>query len=194
MVLVKEVYLPDSQPWYSQWAVHSWVDLRLDGVWHRVEIRGRTTGVQVDEIPREQAFRDDRWGGNARVLAVIDGAGDAGRIGAEVLAAAEGFPYRDSYVAWPGPNSNTFIEWLSQSVDGFALQLSPNAVGKDYGGWLVAGVSSTRTGLELETAVVGAQVGLVEGAEVHLLGLVGGIGVWPPSVKLPFLPTLPWGL
>ena len=41
---------------------------------------------------------------------------------------------------------------------------------------------------------VGAQVGLAEGVELHLLGLTLGVDLWPPQVKLPFLPAIPWQL
>ena len=64
-------------------------------------------------------------------------------------------------------------------------ELYPAAVGKDYARWLHTGVTSTGTGLELETLLIGVQAGWVEGVEVHLIGLVLGVGLWPPHLKLP---------
>ena len=34
----------------------------------------------------------------------------------------------------------------------------------------------------------------VEGVELHLLCMTIGVGIWPPQLKLPLLPGLPWGL
>jgi hypothetical protein len=34
---------------------------------------------------------------------------------------------------------------------------------------------------------------LVEGIELHLLGLTVGVGLWPPVLKLPFLADIPGG-
>ena len=61
-------------------------------------------------------------------------------------------------------------------------------------GWVSLGTTTTRTGLELETPYLGVQAGLVEGVELHLLCMTIGVGIWPPQLKLPLLPGLPWGL
>ena len=58
--------------------------------------------------------------------------------------------------------------------------------------WVRAGVTTSRLGLELESPYLGVQVGLQEGVELHLIGLTAGVGLWPPSLKLPFLPAIPW--
>lgn len=67
----------------------------------------------------------------------------------------------------------------------------PSAVGKDFTPWVHAGITSSRSGIELETMLLGVQLGLREGIEVHVLGLTIGIGIWPPTIKLPLLPAIP---
>ena len=67
-------------------------------------------------------------------------------------------------------------------------------------GWRRAGrdlarlASPTPGALAAYLAWLGAQVGLAEGVELHLLGLTLGVDLWPPQVKLPFLPAIPWQL
>lgn len=68
------------------------------------------------------------------------------------------------------------------------------AVGKDYTSWARAGLTTSRTGIELDTSFLGAEIGLKEGVQVHFLGLTVGVGLWPPTIKLPFLPGIPFGL
>ena len=191
LVLVKCCRLPESEPLVTQIAMHSWVDLRLDGIWYRVEIVDQYSGVVSEELFRERAFEDERWGRDVKVIRAFDESDEATRIGSAVPAKSEIYPRNDIYRAWPGPNSNTFVEWLSHQIEGFDFHLHSTAIGKDYDGWFTARFSSTGTGFEVETVPLGFQVGLEEGVEVHVLGLVFGVGFWPPSLKLPFLSGIP---
>ncbi|MFN3241998.1 MAG: DUF3750 domain-containing protein [Planctomycetota bacterium] len=194
IVTCKSARLPPWMPWYSQFAEHGWYDVYDGSSWIRIEILGRSTGVRMREIDAEQARSDERFDGReVHVLATYTG--EAARAMVPVMIdKAPGFPHANGYEPWPGPNSNTFVEWLSHQVPGLWVEQYGTAVGKDYpiNGWVRAGVSTTRTGLELETPYVGVQVGLQEGVELHLVGLTLGIDLWPPQVKLPFLPAFPW--
>jgi hypothetical protein len=91
------------------------------------------------------------------------------------------------YLPWPGPNSNTFADVLLRRCK-LSASLPATSVGKDYRGWIGAGSSSERTGVQLETAIVGIKVGLKEGIEVHFIGLSFGIDLWPPAIILPLGP------
>jgi len=196
VVAVKCARLPEHMPWYSTFAEHSWFDVRNDVGWTRIEVISRSSGVRVRRIPASEARSDERWGGRqVHVLAVYTGE-DAKQLVPAMLAKAKTYPHALGYQPWPGPNSNTFVEWLSREVSGLAVAQYPTSLGKDYprNGWVDAGITATRTGLELETAYVGLQAGLIEGVELHLVGLTIGVGLWPPQLKVPFLPGLPWGL
>ena len=59
-------------------------------------------------------------------------------------------------------------------------------VGKDFRG-LVLGFSTTAggTGVQLETPLVGAKLGVTEGVELHILGMSWGVDVWPPALIVP---------
>ena len=93
---------------------------------------------------------------------------------------------RNAYRAWPGPNSNTFVDRTSRSLPHLAFEPHHLAVGKDYTPYVRVGRTSTKTGVEFETALVGVQVGLREGFEVHVLQLTLGFSLWPPALKVPF--------
>jgi hypothetical protein len=91
------------------------------------------------------------------------------------------------YIFYPGPNSNTFGDVVLRRCHLHA-SLPATAVGKDWRGWIGAGVTSEGTGLQLETPVLGVKIGLKEGIEVHVIGLSFGIDLWPPAIILPFGP------
>ncbi|MFT4516286.1 MAG: hypothetical protein ACI89X_005032 [Planctomycetota bacterium] len=196
VVAFKSSRLPSRFAWYVASAEHGWFDVRDQSGWKRVEILGRSTGVTIESIGDEEARSDWRFGDQqAHVINIYEG--EAARVmGTQILAKAKQFPHDKNYEPFPGPNSNTFIEWMSHEVSGLWLEQYGNAVGKDYpmNGWVNFGLTTTRTGLELETPFVGVQAGLVEGVELHLLCLTLGVGIWPPRLKLPFLPGLPWEL
>ncbi|MHC4263702.1 MAG: DUF3750 domain-containing protein [Planctomycetota bacterium] len=189
-VMVKRLRIPTSEPWYSRFASHSWFTVRslTDGDWHRVEITTPLSGVVDEVVSDEVAFADERWGRPVEVLAAYAGS-EAAVMANAVRLRAEDYPDQ-TYRAWPGPNSNTFVERILRDVDGLGAQLDHNAVGKDWAFPGRFGRTGTGYGLELELPLVGVQLGLLEGVEAHLLGLTLGIGIWPLSLKLPFLPAL----
>jgi hypothetical protein len=91
------------------------------------------------------------------------------------------------YRFYPGPNSNTFGDVMLRMC-GLHASLPSTSVGKDWRGWLGAGVTSEGTGVQLETPLVGVKLGLKEGIEVHVLGLSIGVDLWPPALILPLGP------
>lgn len=193
-VLCKSARLPGWMPWYSQFAEHGWYDVYDGETWTRVEILGRRSGVILREIEAAEAFSDVRFHDReVHVLACYTGEA-AREMVPQLIERAPAFPHANGYAPWPGPNSNTFVEWLSHQVPGLWIEQYGTALGKDYpmNGWVTAGVTTTRTGLELETPYAGVQAGLTEGIELHLIGLTLGVDLWPPQVKLPFLPAFPW--
>ena len=137
-----------------------------------------------DFMPWYTRFASHAW------IDLRDADGDWQRV--EVVGAPEA-PAGRAYRQWPGPNSNTFIAWVIERTPGLSAELDHNAVGKDYPDGFRVGRTSAGWGVEVETALLGAGVGLSQGVELHLLGLTAGIDVWPPAIKLPFLPRLGFG-
>ena len=64
--------------------------------------------------------------------------------------------------------------------------MPPNAVGKDFRPYPYVGLSDSRTGVEASLwGLLGVKVGWVEGVELNFLGLVAGLDIRHPGVKLP---------
>lgn len=193
MVVVKSVRLPERSwlPWYTRFAEHAWVEIASPQGVERIEWNKGVGAILHSELGRSWLTADERWERSVAVYAVWRG--EAARVlGERICAIADTYPDAQGYRAWPGPNSNTFIAWLAHET-GMGVDLPPNAVGRDYTEWLAVGASTTGLGVRVDTPVLGASVGLVEGVELHVIGLIAGVGLWPPSLKLPFLPAFPGG-
>lgn len=94
---------------------------------------------------------------------------------------------QEHYIFYPGPNSNTFGDVVLRRCK-LSASLPSTSVGKDWRGLIGAGITSERTGVQLETPLVGVKIGLKEGIEVHVIGLSFGIDLWPPAIILPLGP------
>jgi hypothetical protein len=103
----------------------------------------------------------------------------------DALHAWSSYPYRDTYRAWPGPNSNTYVAWVLRR-SGVSADLSPKAIGKDWLGWVGAGTTTTGTGVQFSSPLVGLTVGARDGIAVAILCLSFGVKLSPPSLKTPF--------
>ena len=66
------------------------------------------------------------------------------------------------------------------------ITLPSNAMGKDFRAYPYLGLTDSRTGVEASLwGLLGVKLGWVEGVEVNFLGLVAGIDLRHPAVKLP---------
>jgi hypothetical protein len=88
---------------------------------------------------------------------------------------------------WPGPNSNTFVDGLIRTC-GLGIELPATALGRDYRGVVGASVTEGRTGVQLETWIGGAKIGLEEGVAADLAGVSLGVHFWPPGIDVPINP------
>jgi hypothetical protein len=104
------------------------------------------------------------------------------RVGPEVKSYIE-----SHYIFYPGPNSNTFGDVVLRRCK-LSASLPSTSVGKDWRGLVGASITSDRTGVQIETPVLGVKLGLKEGVEVHVIGLSFGIDLWPPAIILPLGP------
>jgi len=194
VVLVKTVRLPDDMEWYTRFAHHSWIELRMPGEgWQRVEIIDEVSPPQVRALAPDDVTADYRWEHSVQVLESIHGE-LARRAGARILtltsACTEFGAEGRGYHAWPGPNSNSFVAWVIENTPELHAELDHNAVGKDDTAPFRLGLTSAGYGVEIDTPYLGAGLGLRQGAELRLLGLTFGISLWPPALKIPILPRL----
>lgn len=171
--------------WKGVFAVHSWVVLKPKGArnWTRYDVVGWGNPLRTNGWPA-----DGRWFGNTPVaIADVSGA-EAERLIPKVEAAVRAYSYSHAgdYRIWPGPNSNSFTAAILRAVPELGVSLPPNAVGRDFRDSLYAGLTDSGTGIELNLrGFAGLKVGWAEGIEVNLLGLVAGLDLRHPGVKLP---------
>ena len=171
--------------WKGIFSVHSWVVFKPEGArnWSRYDVVGWGNPVRSNGWAP-----DGRWYGDIpRVL--VDVRGDqAAKLIPRVQAAIAGYNYRNDgdYRVWPGPNSNTFVAAVLRAVPELAVALPANAVGKDFRDGLYAGLTDSGTGVEASLyGLLGVKIGWVEGVELNFLGLVSGLDLRFPAVKLP---------
>jgi hypothetical protein len=100
--------------------------------------------------------------------------------------AAREYPYAKTYTLWPGPNSNTFVAWMTRAVPELEADLPATAIGKDYIGGSFISTAPSGSGFQLSLkGLLGFSASGVDGVEINILGL--NFGVAPSGVKLPLV-------
>ena len=174
--------------WKGIFAVHTWIVMKEkgDAPWMRYDVVGWGAPVRRDNYAAD-AF----WYGNTPYF-VNEIRGDAAeRMIPTIERVIAAYPWqeRGSYTVWPGPNSNSFIAWLTRHVPGLETEMPATAIGKDYlGPGLRWAKTPSGTGWQVSAwGLAGASLALEEGLELHLLGSTIGIDPKSLSVKLPAL-------
>ncbi len=172
--------------WKGVFAHHTWIVVKGERAsrYQRFDVVGWGRPVRVDAYAP-----DGRWfGGTPEIVMTLRGE-EATRAIPRIRAAIANYPHTaaGSYVIWPGPNSNTFIANIARAVPELAPALLPTAIGKDFAGWPVfVGRTPSNTGAQLSFGgVLGVSVGWIEGIELNVLGLVVGVDMRRPALKLP---------
>ncbi|HEY6456767.1 MAG TPA: DUF3750 domain-containing protein [Steroidobacteraceae bacterium] len=171
--------------WRGILASHSWIVIKDQGAPRYERFDYTAWGLP---IWKDRFVPDGRWFGSApEVIFAADGA-NAARMIPTIRAFIRNYRYSHTgdYRLWPGPNSNTFVAAIMQAVPGMGASLPPTAIGKDFpydGRWF--GLTPSKTGLRINLGgYFGITVGWYEGLEVNLLGLVAGLDVRRPALKL----------
>jgi hypothetical protein len=171
--------------WKGIFAVHSWVVFKPEGAdaWSRYDVVGWGQPLRSNGWAP-----DGRWFGDApRVLVDVHGDEAIALIPkVEAAIAAYGYSNFGDYRMWPGPNSNTFTATVLRAVPELRTTLPANAVGKDFRPYPYVGLTDSGTGVEASLwGLLGVKFGWVEGVEVNFLGLVAGLDLRHPGIKLP---------
>jgi len=131
---VLQVYGADAWSWRGWFAIHTWIAAKRSGetaytVYDVVGWRGYH-GQPVMRI--HQDVPDRYWfGAKPRLLNSHSGPGVDALI-EEVEQAAQAYPWKTTYKAFPGPNSNTFTAWIGKRVPELKLELPFSAIGSGY--------------------------------------------------------------
>ncbi|MDX2202028.1 MAG: DUF3750 domain-containing protein [Hyphomicrobiaceae bacterium] len=180
------VYAARTGRWKGIFADHCWIVLKE---------RGAAAYTRYDKVAWGRPVHvnawapDAHWYGHRPVLVASIAGAEAERLIPRIKAAVAAYPYArpGGYRVWPGPNSNTFVAHVLASVPEAQVALPPTAVGKDFRPIAQAvGLTPSQTGLQVTLGgLLGVSVGWVEGIEVNILGLVAGIDLRVPALKLP---------
>lgn len=190
-----QVYAARTFGWRGNFAVHTWVSTKAAGAdtWLVHEVMS----FRQPYVRTGPGIPDRRWyGAEPRLLAELRGPEAEAAI-PELLKAVETYPYPDTYTAWPGPNSNTFVAWLIRETPQLQVVLPNIAIGKDYPATSLINSTTSDSGYQVSLwGYAGAALSLQEGLELNLLGLNFGIDPLHLGVKLPGIGQLsfrdPW--
>jgi hypothetical protein len=193
---VVQVYASRTFGWRGAFAVHCWLAAKPANArrYTRYEVIGwfaRDGGSSVSIT--DSRAPDAEWYGAAPALIRDLRGARAEAVIAKLPQAVASYAFANSYRAWPGPNSNTFLAHLGREIPDLGLALPSNAIGKDYlpVGQMFARMPSG-TGFQFSLGgVFGIAAGLDEGVELNVLGLVTGLDVRHPGVKIPGLGRVP---
>jgi hypothetical protein len=193
---IVQVYAGRAFNWRGAFGVHTWLAAKLKDAdrYTRYEVIGWYAGSGRSVVSESSTRAPDaEWYGAAPTLIDDLRGADAEAIIAKLPRAVASYPHAQSYSVWPGPNSNTFIAHLGREIPELELTLPPTAIGKDYLplGDLIARTPSG-TGYQFSlSGLLGASVGRDEGIELNVLGLVLGLDLRHPALKLPGIGRVP---
>lgn len=169
-------------------SVHSWIVVKKPGTqrYERYDKVGWGAPVRRNGYDADAFWYSNRpW-----VVHSVTGT-EAERLIPQVEAAITAYPYADvgGYRIWPGPNSNSFVAHVLDTVPALGARLPPNATGRDY----APGLASFRVAPDWRDlhvtlgGLAGFALGARSGVELHFMGLVAGIDLARPALKVPAL-------
>lgn len=167
-------------------ASHAWIVFKEKGAKAYTRFDKLGWGSPIRRNHREP---DAYWYSNPPQLVATVTGPEAERLIPKVEGAIAAYPYAEpgGYTIWPGPNSNTFVAHVLRSVPELGAVLPPHAVGRDYlpNGEFVHIDDDFRDLHVTLRGLIGLSVGARSGFEVHFLGLVAGLDLANPGIKVP---------
>jgi len=169
-------------------ASHAWIVTKEKGAdsYTRYDKVGWGTPIRRNHRPPD-AF----WYSNPPQLVKAVTGVDAELLIPKVEGAIAAYPYAEpgGYQIFPGPNSNTFVAYVLRTVPELGAVLPPHAVGRDYlpdGAFVHLDTDWKDVHVTLH-GLIGFSAGIRSGFEVHFLGLVAGLDLANPGIKVPAL-------
>lgn len=163
--------------------------------WIVTKEKGASNYVRYDKVGWGSPIRrnhrppDAYWYSNPPQLVVQAKGAAAELLIPKIEGAIAAYPYSEpgGYTIWPGPNSNTFVAYVLRNVPELGAVLPSHAVGRDYlpdGEFWHLDADGRDLHVTLR-GLLGFSAGLRSGLEVHFLGLVAGIDISNPGIKVP---------
>lgn len=191
---IVQIYYARAFNWRGYFGVHPWVSWKKKGEakYTVAQILGYRLKRTGSALVVEQDIPDRLWFGEVPTL-LFDARGDkADRIINRFKELISEYPHGNKYVIYPGPNSNTFVDYLIRRTPEVKTELPPHAIGKDWpSDFSVFSISPSGTGGQFSAyGMLGLTIGLSEGLEINILGLNFGLDFYSPAIKLPFVGRL----
>jgi hypothetical protein len=193
---VVQVYASRTFGWRGAFADHTWIAVKPKDAsrYTRYEVIGWYGGGGRSVISESsQRAPDAEWyGAPPRLLRDLRGS-DAQAVLDRLPQAVAAYPYGNEYRVWPGPNSNTFVAHLGRAIPDLRLTMPSTAIGKDYVSLReIVAPSPSHTGIAISLyGLAGVIAAWDEGIEVNVLGLVAGVDLRNPALKLPGIGRVP---
>ena len=172
--------------WKGVFAVHSWIVLKPR---ERDELDAATTWSAGAHPVRLNGWPPDgRWFGDTPRVLVDVAAPKAAALIPKVEAAIEttATPMPATIASGPGPNSNTFVATVLRAMPELEADAAAERGRPRFPRLALCGPDRQRHRRRGNLwGVLGVKLGWVEGVEVNLLGLVAGLDLRNPGVKLP---------
>jgi hypothetical protein len=131
---VLHVYGANAWGWRGWFAIHTWIAAkRTDEASYTVyDVVGWRARHGRPVLGIKEGVPDRYWyGEKPRILKEHKGEGVDELIEA-VEKAAHSYPWKTTYKAFPGPNSNTFTAWVAKQIPELELDLPFSAIGSGY--------------------------------------------------------------
>jgi hypothetical protein len=193
---VVQVYASRAFGWRGAFADHTWISVKPEGAarYTRYEVIGwyASSGHSVISESSQRAPDAEWYGAPPRLLR--DLRGDAAQAVIDRLPQAiASYPFGLEYRVWPGPNSNTFVAHVGRAIPELRLTMPSTAIGKDYVSLReIVAPSPSHTGYAISLyGLAGVTAAWDEGIEVNVLGLVAGVDVRNPALKVPGIGRVP---
>ena len=167
--------------------VHTWIAVKPSGapdytVYEVIGWRLRWSDTAL--VARNRA--PDRWFGSAGELYAEKRGAGVDELIKRIEKLAADYPYAKQYTLWPGPNSNTFVAYITRAVPELEADLPATAIGKDYLGGNVFSRAPSGSGFQFSLAgLLGIAASGVDGVELNILSLNFGVG--RSGLKLPLV-------
>ncbi|NQZ05656.1 MAG: DUF3750 domain-containing protein [Algicola sp.] len=170
-------------------AVHTWISTKKAGEDHYTsyEIIGWRLRHNSSALVVRKTKPDRDWWGHAPQLLLDYRKDNANEVIDKIRQAVTDYPFKDTYHAWPGPNSNTFTAYIGKEVSELRMDLPSTAIGKDYRGiTYIVGMSPSGTGIQASFfGLLSLTLGYEEGFELNILGLNVEIDLFDLAIELP---------
>lgn len=121
--------------WRGMFSTHSWLAVKKQGQerYTIYQVLGWNKYRNKPIVDVSHGQPDRLWFGDKPKVRDIMLGKRAEQFIPKIAKAVAGYPYSKTYVAFPGPNSNTFIAYVLQQVPALKFSMPYNALGRDFG-------------------------------------------------------------